>query len=116
MVKNTIGGNKAKKGKAYVKKSEIRTMIIDSEGELWGQINTNNGSHFTVFCSDGIIRIGKVRHKMCRRESRDIPLTRGSFVVVALRSFEMEQKHCDIMNHADPPEQIKLFFKNMNKQ
>ena len=110
MVKNTTGGNKAKKQKrsGYKKKE-----IIDSAdpGQMFGLIiEHRGGNHVTVLCSDNIQRIGRLGGASRRGQK----FVAGMYVLVSLWDFETEQKNCDVLAIANPPADIRNIFKKIN--
>ena len=114
MVKNTTGGNKTKKQKRNFGKYDA-TNKIESD-QMFGQITKNHGASFSVLCSDGITRLGKLSGYM----KKGPRLSEGSYVVISLRDFEAEHKNCDIIAYGDPPSDIINVFKsndpNKNKK
>lgn len=107
MVKNDRGGNKAKKQKRNFGKYDAVEKL--EQGQMFAQITHNHGGAFSVLCSDGIVRLGKLSGFM----KKGPRLSEGSFVIISLRDFESEQKHCDIISYGDPPsEVINIFKKN----
>lgn len=105
MVKNTTGGNKTKKQKRNFGKYDAVDKI-DSD-QMFAQITKNHGGSFSVLCSDGIVRLGKLSGYM----KKGPRLSEGSFVVISLRDFEAEHKNCDIIAYGDPPNNIISQFK-----
>jgi len=105
MVKNTSGGNKAKKQKRNFGKYDAVDKI-DAD-QMFAQITKNHGGSFSVLCSDGIVRLGKLSGYM----KKGPRLYEGSFVVISLRDFEAEHKNCDIIAYGDPPNDIINLFK-----
>ena len=105
MPKNISGGNKTKKQKRNFGRFNASDKV--ESGQMFAQIIHNNGGSFTVLCSDGITRIGK----LCGILKKGPRLISGSYVVISLRDFESEQKHCDIIAHGDPPNDIINIFK-----
>lgn len=105
MVKNTTGGNKTKKLKRNFGKYDS-TDKIESD-QMFGQITKNHGGSFSVLCSDGIIRLGKLSGYM----KKGPRLSEGSYVVVSLRDFEADLKNCDIIAYGDPPNDVINIFK-----
>jgi translation initiation factor IF-1 len=109
MVKNTSGGKNTKKQKRNINKFEKRTKV--DYGELFGKIISNNGFSFTVICTDGMRRRGR----LCGAMKKGPRLIADSFVVVSLREFEQDKMNCDIIDYADPPINIiDLFNKGCN--
>jgi initiation factor 1A len=109
MVKNTTGGNKTKKQKRNFGKYDGVSKI--EHGQMFAKIIHNNGGSFSVLCSDGITRLGKLTGEM----KKGPRLSEGSYVVISLREFESEQKHCDIIAHGDPSHDIINILKNDSK-
>lgn len=109
MVKNTTGGNKTKKLKRNFGKYDAKEKI--EQGQMFAKIIHNNGGSFSVLCSDGIPRLGKLTGEM----KKGPRLTEGSYVVITLREFESDQKHCDIIAHGDPPSDVISILKNDSK-
>jgi len=105
MVKNTTGGNKTKKQKRNFGKYDAIDKI--EADQMFAQITKNHGGSFSVLCSDGIVRLGKLSGYM----KKGPRLSEGSFVVISLRDFEAEHKNCDIIAYGDPPNDIISVFK-----
>lgn len=93
--------------KKYTRKRIPVIMDKLTTGQMFGQVITNNGSHFTILCSDNIKRIGKPSN-MIRRGPR---LLLESFVIISLRDFETNKTHCDMLYIASPPNDIIELFK-----
>lgn len=110
MVINNKGGNKTKK----LKRNFGRFNPIDKidPGQMFAKILHNNGGSFSVLCSDGIPRLGKLSGEM----KKGPRLSEGSFVVISLREFESEQKHCDIIAHGNPSSDVINILKNDSKK
>ena len=107
MVKNISGGNKTKKQKRNFGRFDGIDKI-DQE-QMFAQIVKNHGGTFSVLCSDGITRLGKLSGFM----KKGPRLTEGSYVIISLREFESEHKNCDIIAYGNPPSNIiNLFKKN----
>lgn len=105
MVLNKSGGNKTKKQKRNFGKYDA-TDKIESD-QMFAQITKNHGGSFSVLCSDGMIRLGKLSGYM----KKGPRLSEGSYVVISLRDFEAEHKNCDIIAYGDPPNDIINMFK-----
>lgn len=106
MVLNKTGGNKTKKLKRNFGKYNAQDKI--DEGQMFAKIIHNNGGSFSVLCSDGITRLGKLTGQM----KKGPRISDGSYVIISLRDFESEQKHCDIIAHGDPPADVINILKN----
>ena len=109
MVKNTTGGNKTKKLKRNFGRFNALEKI--EPGQMFAKIIHNNGGSFSVLCSDGIARLGKLTGEM----KKGPRLTEESYVVISLREFESDQKHCDIIAHGNPPSDVINILKNDHK-
>jgi translation initiation factor IF-1 len=107
MPKNTQGGYNKNKKRNFGKR-EIISKI--DEGQMYGQLVKNEGSHVMVLCTDNVTRIGRMSGKL----KKGPRLAMGSFVVISLREFESDQKHCDIIGVASPPHNIITVFKKNN--
>lgn len=107
MPKNTQGGYNKNKKRNFGKQ-EIITKIDDKQ--MYAQIIKNEGSHMKVLCSDNITRIGRLNNRT-KKGPRFVP---GSYVVITLREFESDQKHCDIIGFGNPPLRIINVFKQNN--
>jgi initiation factor 1A len=100
MVLNKSGGNKTKKQKRNFGKYDAVDKI--EQDQMFAQITKNHGGAFSVLCSDGITRLGKLSGYM----KKGPRLSEGSYVIVSLRDFEAERKNCDIIAYGDPPNDI----------
>lgn len=105
MVLNKFGGNKTKKLKRNFGKYDAVDKIETEQ--MFAQITKNHGGSFSVLCSDGIIRLGKLSGYM----KKGPRLAEGSYVVISLRDFEAEHKNCDIIAYGNPPTNIMNMFK-----
>jgi len=106
--KNITGGNKSRKQKRDTGRFDP-VYKLEPE-QMFAQIVTNNGSHFTVLCSDNVTRLGRLTSSL----KKGPRLVVGSFVVVSLREFEAEKKNCDIIAHGSPPTNILNIFQKNN--
>jgi initiation factor 1A len=105
MVLNKSGGNKTKKQKRNFGKYDAVDKI--EQDQMFAQITKNHGGSFSVLCSDGITRLGKLSGYM----KKGPRLSEGSFIIISLRNFEAEHKNCDIIAYGDPPNDIVNVFK-----
>jgi len=105
MVLNKSGGNKTKKQKRNFGKYDAVDKI--ESDQMCAQITKNHGGSFSVLCSDGIIRLGKLSGYM----KKGPRLSEGSYVVISLRDFEAEHKNCDIIAYGEPPNETINMFK-----
>jgi len=101
MVKNN-GGNKAKKfaSKSFNVPQKATRFAIDT-GEVYAIVNKIMGGNMCeVLCIDGIIRNCIIRGKFSGKRKRDNILTRGKWVLVGLRDWEItakEKQKCDLL-------------------
>ena len=107
MVKNEHGGNKHKKfGR---RKTRVEALDKIENDQMFAKIIKNEGDHFSVLCSDNMIRKGRMSGKL----KKGPRLIAGSFVVISTREFESDKKNCDIIGIGNPPSNIiNLFNKN----
>lgn len=102
MVKNTTGGNKAKKLKRNYGRFDSVEKIDDGQGQMFGMILKNNGVSFDVLCTDGMKRKGR----LCGEMKKGPRIREGSFVVITLRDYEQDKKNCDIVKHGNPSNDV----------
>ena len=101
MVKNN-GGNKAKKfaSKSFNVPPKATRFAIDT-GEVYAIVNKIMGGNMCeVLCIDGVIRNCVIRGKFSGKRKRDNVLTRGKWVLVGLRDWEItakEKQKCDLL-------------------
>ena len=115
MPRNTGGGNKAKKfaSKSFV--VSIRaTRFASVDGEVYAVVQRMlGGSICEVLCIDGLLRLCVIRGKFSGKGKRDNRLSRGSWVLVGLRDWEISSKDkpkCDLLevyNDGDKEKIIK---------
>ena len=117
MVKNKVGGNKAKKfaRKNINENSTIQRKIrfVNDENELYGVVIKMNGNgQFNVFCIDGIERLCFIRNKFSGRNKQSNLITRGSWVIVGKRDWETpnqkKMEKCDLLEIYTDNEKHKL--------
>lgn len=103
MVKNSIGGNKAKKqGRKHVATSNAtnKLRIAIEEGELYAYISKIYGNG--MCCALGIDNkeyLCHIRNKFRGRSKRDNTIIIGSWVLIGLREWEGDKakKSCDLL-------------------
>ena len=102
MVKNQGGGNKAKKfsNKSF-NISDRATRFSSEEGEKYAVVQKMMGNNICeVLCIDGKIRNCIIRGKFSGRGRRDNRLSRGIWVLIGLRDWEISSKDkekCDLL-------------------
>jgi initiation factor 1A len=121
MVKNSIGGNKAKKqGRKHIVASSAptRLRIATEEGELYGCVLKIYGNGMCqVLGIDGKEYLCHIRNKFRGRSKRDNMITMGSWVLVGLREWETGIKRsCDLLElyGQHEIEQLKIRVYNVN--
>jgi len=106
MVKNAIGGNKAKKqGRKHVALSASggsskKLRIATEEGELYAYVLKIYGNGMCqVLGINGKEYLCHIRNKFRGRSKRDNMVIAGSWVLVGLREWESEgaKKSCDLL-------------------
>lgn len=93
MVKN-LGGKHAKRGARFNAPTLFRPP--KESGELIAVVEKNIGNGLIqVKCMDGISRMCRLRKKFTGRERSSIHI--DSWLLVGLRSFETNDKNCDLL-------------------
>jgi initiation factor 1A len=105
MVKNKVGGNKAKKFarknvNASIQPRKLR--FAQHEDEVYGIVNRMIGNgQVIVLCSDSKERLCFIRNKFSGRNKQSNLVTVGSWVIVGLRSWETTKsgklEKCDLL-------------------
>ncbi|GAI87692.1 unnamed protein product [marine sediment metagenome] len=91
MPRNTGGGNKAKKfaSKSFVV-SDRATRFASVEGEAYAVVQRMlGGTICEVLCIDGVVRLCVIRGKFSGKGKRDNRLSKGTWVLVGLRDWEI---------------------------
>ena len=107
MVKNSRGGNKAKKQKRNrdTKQRINIKNLLKEEGQEYAFVSDLKGDcRMALICWDKKERIGIIRGKMRKR----VWISRGDLVLVGIREFQDDK--CDIIQKYDS-EQAKLLAK-----
>ena len=105
MVKNKIGGNKAKK---FARKNVNDTAqnkklrFSQHEDEVYGIVNKIIGNgQVVVMCQDGKERLCFIRNKFSGRNKQSNLISSGSWVIVGKRSWETPKENklekCDLL-------------------
>lgn len=105
MVKNKIGGNKAKKfARKNVNASNENKKIrfATDEDEVYGIVSKIMGNgQFIVLCNDGKERLCFIRNKFSGRNKQSNLVSSGSWVIVGKRSWESvkegKMEKCDLL-------------------
>ena len=115
MVKNTGGGNKAKKfaNKSFNIPNKATRFSCDS-AELYAVVNKLMGGNICeVFCIDGSTRLCVIRNKFSGKGKRDNFLSKGKWVLVGLREWETintttAKNKCDLLEVYNDNDKEKL--------
>ena len=105
MVKNKIGGNKAKK---FARKNvndisqNKKLRFSQHEDEVYGIVNKIIGNgQVVVMCQDGKERLCFIRNKFSGRNKQSNLISSGSWVIVGKRSWETPKENklekCDLL-------------------
>lgn len=113
MPRNTGGGNK---GKKVASKSLVitnrSTRFASVDGEIYAVVQRMlGGSICEVLCIDGLLRLCVIRGKFSGKGKRDNRLSRGSWVLVGLRDWEISSKDkpkCDLLEVYNDEDKEKL--------
>jgi len=112
MVKNQ-GGNKAKKfASKSLNISDRATRFASEDGEKYAVVQRMMGNNICeVLCIDGKIRNCVIRGKFSGRGKRDNRLSRGIWVLIGLRDWEVSSKDkekCDLLEVYNDNDKEKL--------
>ncbi len=92
MVRNKIGGNKAKKfarKNVNAPNTNRKIRFAEDEDEVYGIVNKVIGNgQMVVLCTDGIERLCFIRNKFSGRNKQSNLASVGSWVIVGKRSWE----------------------------
>lgn len=113
MPRNKLGGNKAKSGasKHAQSRNKSRPLRFANQGEIYAQIIKPHGGdkpHFTVLCSDNIIRHSTTIGKFKKR----VWINKEDVVLCELTKLggSREGDDCQIV-HKYTPDEVKLLYK-----
>lgn len=112
MVKNKVGGNKAKKfARKNVNASQHKKKLrfVQDEDEKYGIVRRNIGNgQVLVLCQDGTERLCFIRNKFSGRNKQSNLVAMGSWVIVGCRSWETPKpgklEKCDLLEIYDEQE------------
>ena len=130
MVKNKVGGNKAKKyGRKHIlgDNQAVKVRFTKEEGEMYAIVVKHYGQgRMDVLCEDDQVRSCIIRKKFRGRHRHNNKAVVGYFVMVGLREWESSSKDkdtCDLLETYDDQEREKLMqrqsgvnFRNMIKR
>lgn len=112
MVKNTTGGNKAKKfGRKSFTDTTRRVRYAEQEGEMYGiAIQLLGNGMFRVKCTDDIIRNCVIRGKFSGKNKGSHRIRPGVWVLVGLYEWTSKDKcqKCDLLEVYNDNEKEKL--------
>lgn len=101
MVKNTTGGNKAKKGASKDSVSNKRVRLSESTDEIYGVATKMlGGGKFHVQCNDNIVRLCNIGGKFSGKHKQSNFIKAGTWVLVGLRTWETvidKMAKCDLL-------------------
>lgn len=98
MVKNTTGGSGAKSlARKLTSSSSSAVPLPSSEDEVIAIVSKIHGAHCDVLLHDGTKLICHIRNKFRGRNKRQNVLYVGSFVLTAIRSWQSDQSHSDLL-------------------
>jgi initiation factor 1A len=108
MVKNVKGGSSHKKeaskfAKPNDNKVALKLRVSEDPYEVYAQITALLGNSMChVICQDGKTRLCIIRGKFRGKRKRDNTLTKGKWVLIGLRDYEIEKKDkletCDLLD------------------
>ena len=112
MVKNN-GGNKAKKFASKSFNISTRaTRFASEKGEVYAIVTKMMGNNICeVLCIDGCQRLCVIRGKFLGKAKRDNILSRGKWVLIGLREWEItkkEKEKCDLLEVYNDTDKEKL--------
>lgn len=99
MVKNTTGGSGAKSlaRKLTAGGGSSLVPLPASDDEVIAVVSKIHGAHCDVLLHDGTKLICHIRNKFRGRNKRQNVLSVGSFVLTAIRSWQSDQSHSDLL-------------------
>ena len=101
MVKNTTGGNKAKRGANKDSIVNKRVRLSESSDEIYGvATKILGGGKFHVMCNDTIMRLCNIGGKFSGKHKHSNLIQNGTWVLVGLRSWETvvdKMPKCDLL-------------------
>lgn len=104
MVKNTIGGKKAKRAKNQNDNGGKRPILWAEDLQMYGRVERILGDmRCDVLCKDGTQRICKIRGKLKKR----VWISTGDIVLICLRDFQDDK--ADII-HKYNVEEVKILI------
>tara|TARA_A100001015_G_C15044630_1_gene742639 strand:- start:2358 stop:2918 length:561 start_codon:yes stop_codon:yes gene_type:complete len=121
MVKNKVGGNKAKKyGRKHIlgDNQAVKVRFTKEEGEMYAIVIKHYGQgRMDVLCEDDKIRSCVIRKKFRGRHRHNNKAVVGYFVMVGLRDWETVSKNkecCDLLETYDDQEKDRLIQRQPN--
>lgn len=103
MVKNSIGGNKAKRqGRKFVGTVSSKLRVSMEDGEIYAVVTKLLGNAMIdVLCIDGVQRICIIRNKFRGRGKRDNCVAIGTWLLIGKRDWEIvdanKKEKCDLL-------------------
>lgn len=99
MVKNSGGGNRAKKfaRKDTGVKVVAKLRLSEDPDELYGCVTKLHGNTCDVVTIDGSKLVGHIRGCMSGKKKRFCIIGANTIVLIGMRSWESSKRHCDIL-------------------
>ena len=103
MVKNSIGGNKARRqGRKFVATVSSKLRVSMEDGEIYAVVTKLLGNAMIhVLCIDGTQRICIIRNKFRGRGKRDNCVAIGTWLLIGKRDWEIvdgnKKEKCDLL-------------------
>lgn len=99
MVKNSGGGNRAKKfaRKDTGIKITVKLRLSEDPDEIYACVTKLHGNTCDVVTIDGTKLVGHIRGCMSGKKKRFCIISANTVVLVGLRSWDSAKKHCDIL-------------------
>ena len=120
MVKNKVGGNKAKKyGRKHMVGDNlpVKVRFTKEEGEMYAIVIKHYGQgRMDVLCEDDQVRSCIIRKKFRGRHKHNNKAVIGYFIMVGLRDWETskDKENCDLLETYDDQEKEKLIQRQPN--
>jgi translation initiation factor IF-1 len=98
MVKNTTGGSGAKSlARKLTSSASSSVPLPASDDEVIAIVSKIHGAHCDVLLHNGSKLICHIRNKFRGRNKRQNVLSVGSFVLTAIRSWQSDSSHSDLL-------------------
>ena len=110
MVKNSGGGNRAKRfaRKDTGVKPSTKLRLSDDPDEIYACVTKLHGNTCDVITIDGTKLTGHIRGSMSGKKKRFCLISANTIILAGMRSWESVNKHCDILEVYTPLEVDQL--------